>query len=64
MITIAKMLDGRLVEIVGTADRVSFSEDRGWISICIDFEKPKHFQDNVKWIPASTRFIWVKEFVI
>ena len=62
MTTIAKMKDGRIVEICGVADRVQFSEQRGWISVCFDFEKPVHLQANVRWIPATTEFIWVREY--
>ena len=39
MITVAKMTDGRVVEIVRATEKVGFSPDRGWIMICMDFEK-------------------------
>lgn len=61
MIMVAKMND-KLVEIIKTADRVGFSEERGWICICVDFWEPVRRQQGVKWIPASTRFDWVREF--
>jgi hypothetical protein len=63
MTTIAKMMDGRMVEIVRVTDRVAFSDAVGWVCVCFDFEKPMRKQEQVKWVPASTRFDWVKEFV-
>ena len=62
MTVVAKMEDGRMVQIVKTADKVSFSADRGWICVCFDFEKPVRKQEQVKWVPASTRFTWVRPF--
>jgi len=61
MTTIAKMED-RIVEIVRVADTVGFSAERGWIMICTDFEKIERKKEHFKWIPASTRFEWVREF--
>jgi hypothetical protein len=61
MTTIAKMED-RIVEIVRVADTVGFSAERGWIMICTDFEKIERKKEHFKWIPASTRFTWVREF--
>jgi hypothetical protein len=62
MITVAKMTDGRVVEIVRAADEVKFSNHRGWVMICMDFEQADRKKSQFKWIPASTRFEWVKEF--
>jgi len=39
MTTVAKMMDGRMVEVVRVADTVAFSDVTGWIMICMDWEK-------------------------
>jgi hypothetical protein len=62
MIKVAKMTDGKVVEVVRVADTVGFSPEPGWIMICMDFEKISRKKSEFKWVPASTRFDWVKEF--
>ena len=62
MITVAKMTDGRMVEVVRVADTVAFSDITGWIMICMDWEKADRKKSEFKWLPASTRFDWVREF--
>ena len=62
MIKVAKMTDGRMVEVVRVADTVGFSSERGWVMVCMDFEKTDRKKSEFKWVPASTRFDWVKEF--
>jgi hypothetical protein len=61
MTTVAKMND-RLVEVMRTADTVAFSEERGWVMVCFDFEQAERKKSHFKWVPASTRFEWVREF--
>jgi hypothetical protein len=61
MTTVAKMND-RLVEVMRTADTVAFSEERGWVMVCFDFEQAERKKSLFKWVPASTRFEWVREF--
>ena len=61
MTTVAKM-NGRLVEIVKVADEVKFSNTRGWVMICMDWEQADRKKSQFRWIPASTRFEWVREF--
>ena len=61
MTIVAKMND-RLVEIVKVVDEVKFSNTRGWVMICMDFEKTYRKRTEFKWVPAATRFEWVKEF--
>jgi hypothetical protein len=61
MTTVAKM-NGKLVEIVKVADAVKFSNTRGWIMICMDFEQADRKKSEFKWLPATTRFDWVREF--
>ena len=58
---IAKM-GSRIVEIVRVTDTVAFSTAQGWIFVNMDFERPRHRQMNLKWVPATTRFEWVREF--
>ena len=62
MTTVAKMMDGRMVEVVRGADTVAFSDAAGWIMICMDWEKADRKKSEFKWIPAATRFDWVREF--
>ena len=59
MTRVAK-LNGRIVEIVRTADRVGFSSDRGWVLVNPEIAKPNSL--SVRWVPASTRFEWVRDF--
>lgn len=64
MVTIAKMADDKIVEIVRVAETVGFAEEKQWICICFDFEKIDRRRDQFKWIKASdVRFQWVRDFV-
>ena len=60
-ITVAR-LNGRLVEVVKVSDRVAFSQDRGWVLITPDLEKPQRKKMTFQWVPASTKFEWVRNF--
>ena len=60
-VVVAKMQD-RVVEVVRVADTVGFSQDRGWIMVCTDWEQPDRKKQHFRWVPASTRFEWVREF--
>ena len=62
MIKVAKMTDGKVVEVVRVAETVGFSPDTGWVMVCFDFEKISRKREQFKWVPATTRFEWVKEF--
>jgi len=62
MIKVAKMTDGRVVEIVRAAEKVGFSPDRGWIMVCMDFEKMYGKRTEFKWVPADTKFEWVRAY--
>lgn len=63
MMIVAKYRD-RVVEIVRVADTVAFSEERGWICICFDFEKISRKREQFRWMRVSdVRFDWVREFV-
>lgn len=61
MMIVAK-IDGKIVEVKKVAERVGFSDKRGWVLICTDFEQQERRKQHFKWIPASTRFEWVREY--
>jgi hypothetical protein len=62
MMVVAKFKD-KIVQIVKVVDSVMFSEDKGWILVCYDFDKPMRKRDHIKWVRASeARFDWVREF--
>lgn len=61
MMIVAK-IEGRLVEVCRVADTVGFSDARGWVMVCTDFEQPERRKQHFRWVPASTRFEWVREF--
>jgi hypothetical protein len=61
MMFVAK-LNGKLVEVVRVADAVGFSDERGWVMVCFDFEQANRRKSQFKWVPASTPFEWVREF--
>ena len=60
-VTVARMND-RVVEVVRVADAVAFSSERGWVMVCFDFEKAERKKSEFRWVPASTRFDWVRTF--
>jgi hypothetical protein len=60
-VTVARMND-RVVEVVRVVDTVSFSTERGWVMVCFDFEKAERKKSEFRWVPASTRFDWVRTF--
>ena len=62
MTTVARMPDGKMVEVVRVAETVAFSPDHGWVMVCFDFEKIERKREHFKWVPATTRFDWVREF--
>ena len=61
MTVVAKM-DGRLVEIVRVVQEVQFSNTPGWVLICLDFEQAERKKSQFRWLPASTRFEWIRSF--
>lgn len=61
-ITVAK-IGGRTVEIIRVADRVHFSDERGWVMICTDWQQAEHRKSQFRWVPATTRFDWVREYI-
>jgi len=61
MMIIAK-IKNQIVEVIRVAETVQFSDEKGWVMICSDFEQSNRRKQHFKWIPASTRFEWVREF--
>jgi hypothetical protein len=61
-VTVAKM-GNRIVQIVQVAYRVGFSTERGWVMICTDWHKSERLKSEFRWVPASTRFEWVREYI-
>jgi len=61
MMIVAKIKD-QIVEVVRFAETVGFSEEKGWVCVCSDFEQQDRRKQHFKWIPSSTRFEWVREF--
>jgi hypothetical protein len=50
---------GQVVRIVKQVKQVQFSDEPNWILVDFDMsEQGKEF----KWLPAATRFVWVREF--
>lgn len=63
MVTVAKMMDGRIVEIVRVAETVGFSDEKRWIMVCFDFELINRRRDQFKWFRANEiKFDWVREY--
>lgn len=60
---IAKTIEGTIVQIKKFAQSVQFSDARGWFCVCVDFHKPEHKRSEVKWVPATTSFVWVREII-
>lgn len=61
MVTVAKIND-KIVEVMRVVEHVQFSADRGWILINYDLGQSEAKVQQIKWVPASTRFEWVHEF--
>jgi hypothetical protein len=62
VITLGKLeKTGKIVRILKKAHTVAFSKDKDWLLIDTDFARGKNSVGQ-KWIPASTKFSWVKEF--
>jgi hypothetical protein len=65
MAVIAK-LGNKIVRIVKFARDVQFSQDKNWLLIDTDevVDKPNTVPTTlmVKWVPATTRFEWIRNF--
>jgi hypothetical protein len=54
----------KIVQIVRVAESVQFSQDKGWIFICFDFDKINRRREQFKWMRASeVEFEWVREYI-
>lgn len=63
-IKIGKLKDtGQIVQVVDIAETVEFSDQSGWILIDPDFSKGACTIHNVRWIPAQTEFIWIRDYI-
>jgi len=60
-VTVAK-INGKIVQVVSVRDRVAFSPVRGWVCVTPDVDKADRAKHDFKWVPASTRFEWVRTF--
>jgi hypothetical protein len=61
-VTVARMGE-RVVQVVRVADTVAFSTERGWVMVCFDWEQAERRKSQFRWVPASTRFEWVRQYV-
>ena len=62
VITLGKLeKTGKVVRLLKKAHTVAFSKDKDWLMIDTDFARGKN-SIGQRWIPASTKFSWVKEF--
>lgn len=59
--TVARMGD-RVVQVMRVAEHVGFSTERGWVMVCFDWEQAERRKSQFRWVPASTRFEWVRSF--
>jgi hypothetical protein len=54
----------KIVQIVRVAESVQFSQDKGWVFICFDFDKINRRREQFKWMRASeVEFEWVREYI-
>ena len=60
-VTVAKM-NGKFVEVVRVAETVAFSTQKNWVLVSPDLAKSERTKSEFKWVPASTRFEWVRTF--
>lgn len=61
-VTVGKIKDST-VQIIRVTDCVAFSDQKGWIMICLDWQQAEARKSQFKWVPATTRFEWVREFI-
>ena len=56
--------NGRWVQVMRFATAVGFSDVRGWFMVCTDWEQAERKKSVFRWVPASTVFEDVREFVV
>ena len=62
MTTVVAKMGNRVVQVMRVAERVGFSTERGWVMVCMDWEQAERKKSQFRWVPASTRFEWVRSF--
>ena len=62
MTTVVAKMGNRVVKVMRVADTVGFSTERGWVMVCMDWEQAERRKSQFRWVPASTRFEWVRRF--
>lgn len=60
-ITVARFND-QFVRIVRTQEHVAFSPQLNWILVEYDIDLPQHKRQQRRWVPADTRFDWVRQW--
>jgi hypothetical protein len=61
--TVVAKFQGKIVEVIRVTETVGFSKEKGWVMVCVDWEQPERKKQQFKWVPATTRFEWVREFI-
>ncbi len=56
--------NNRIVRLVKYQRNVLFSDNVDWLLLEFDIHLPTHKRVNRKWVPLSTRFEWIREFVL
>ena len=60
---IGKLDSGKIVQVLKFAYHVGFSEDKGWLLVDPEVgELRAGHMLNLKWVPVSTRFEWIRPF--
>lgn len=54
--------NNKIVRLVKYQKEVLFSSDNDWLLLQYPIDLPEHKRFN-KWVPLSTRFEWIKEFI-
>jgi hypothetical protein len=55
-------IQNKFVRLVRSTKHVAFSPEPDWILIEHDLHLPEHKRLNRQWVPATTRFDWVRDF--
>lgn len=61
-VIVAKIKD-QIVQIMRVTEVVSFSDEKGWVMICVDWEQAERKKSQFKWIPASIPFTWIRSYL-
>jgi hypothetical protein len=55
--------NNRIVRLVKYQNKVAFSDNPDWLLLQYPLELPEN-KRRLLWVPLSTRFEWVKEFLL